>query len=181
MGLDLKRSDTPAYMQDFLSELLLMTLTEATEESIIEKIQEFRTDFRNKPNWEKGTPKRVNNLTRHTKVYEKTGRCGIGHAMAAINWNKLRKMYSDRYSLEIVDGMKTIVCKLRNNPMNMTSVAYPIDELRIPSWYKELPFDDTAMENSIVDKKIDNLLGVLKWDLRKSKTNETFDKLFDWA
>jgi len=37
------------------------------------------------------------------------------------------------------------------------------------------------MENSIVDKKIDNLLGVLKWDLRKSKTNETFDKLFDWA
>jgi len=181
MGLDLKRSDTPAYMQDFLSELLLMTLTNETEENIISKIQEFRNDFRNKPNWEKGTPKRVNNLTRHTKVYEKTGRCGIGHAMAAINWNKLRKMYSDRYSLEIVDGMKTIVCKLRNNPMNMTSVAYPIDELRIPSWYKELPFDDTAMENSIVDKKIDNLLGVLKWDLRKSKTNETFDKLFDWA
>ena len=181
MGLDLKRSDTPAYMQDFLSELLLMTLTNETEENIIGKIQEFRNDFRNKPNWEKGTPKRVNNLTRHTKVYEKTGRCGIGHAMAAINWNKLRKMYSDRYSLEIVDGMKTIVCKLRNNPMNMTSVAYPIDELRIPSWYKELPFDDIAMENSIVDKKIDNLLGVLKWDLRKSKTNETFDKLFDWA
>ena len=90
-------------------------------------------------------------------------------------------MNSDNYCLEIVDGMKTIVCKLRNNPMNMTSVAYPIDELRIPSWYKELPFDDTAMENSIVDKKIDNLLGVLKWDLRKSKTNETFDKLFDWA
>ena len=90
-------------------------------------------------------------------------------------------MYSDRYSLEIVDGMKTIVCKLRNNPMNMTSVAYPIDELRIPSWYKELPFDNDAMETTIIDKKLDNLLGVLKWDLRKSKTNEAFDKLFDWA
>ena len=51
MGLDLKRSDTPAYMQTFLSELLLMTLTDGTEETIIDKIQEFRNDFRNKPNW----------------------------------------------------------------------------------------------------------------------------------
>ena len=153
MGLDLKRSD---------------------------RIKEFREEFRQKPAWEKGTPKRVNNLTNHTKLFKKTGKCSIGHAMAAINWNRSRDMYSDQYSMEIADGMKTIVCKLKKNPMNMTSIAYPIDELRIPEWFKELPFDVELMEDTIISNKVDNLLGVLNWDLSKAKASNTFDDLFSF-
>lgn len=181
MGLDLKRSDTPAYMQDFLMELLMMTLTDAGEEAVISRIKEFRQEFRDKPAWEKGTPKRVNNLTNHTKIFNKTGKCGVGHAMAAINWNRLRKMYSDSYSLEVTDGMKTIVCKLKQNPLNMTSIGYPIDELRLPEWFRELPFDVEAMEDTIISNKVDNLLGVLDWDLSSAKANTTFDDLFSFA
>jgi len=180
MGLDLKRSDTPAYMQDFLSEILLMVLTKHGEQAVIDRIKEFREEFRQKPAWEKGTPKRVNNLTNHTKVFKKTGKCSIGHAMAAINWNRSRDMYSDQYSMEIADGMKTIVCKLKKNPMNMTSIAYPIDELRIPEWFKELPFDVELMEDTIISNKVDNLLGVLNWDLSKAKASNTFDDLFSF-
>ena len=181
MGLDLKRSDTPGYMQDFLSEVLMMTLTKQGEDAVIERIKEFRQEFRDKPAWEKGTPKRVNNLTNHTKIFKKTGKCGVGHAMAAINWNRCRSMYSDAYSMEITDGMKTIVCKLKQNPMNMNSIAYPIDELRIPEWFRELPFDVEAMENAIISNKVDNLLGVLDWDLSRAKQNNTFDDLFSFA
>ena len=32
MGLDLRRSDTPVFMQEFLSELLLMVLTDVPQE-----------------------------------------------------------------------------------------------------------------------------------------------------
>ena len=32
MGLDLKRSDTPVFVQNFLSELLMMVLTNKTED-----------------------------------------------------------------------------------------------------------------------------------------------------
>jgi hypothetical protein len=179
MGLDLKRSDTPEYMQRFLEEILLMVLTNQTQDAINEKINEFRTTFKSRPAWEKGTPKRVNNLTKHTEVYNKTGKCGVGHAMAAINWNKLRKAYSDNRSMEITDGMKVIVCKLKPNPMGMTSIAYPIDEMRLPDWFtKEIPFDDAAMENTIIDNKVGNLIGVLNWDLRASEQKNAFDLLF---
>lgn len=181
MGLDLKRSDTPAYMQDFLNEILLTTLADGKQDDVLERIKEFRREFREKNSWDKGTPKRVNNLTNHTKNYEKTGKCGVGHAMAAINYNRLRKMHSDSYSMEITDGMKTIVCKLKDNPLKMTSVAIPIDEKRVPNWFKELPFDDDGMEEAIITKKVENLLGVLKWDLRSAYDNTTFGDLFDFG
>lgn len=180
MGLDLKRSDTPAFMQEYLKELLLLTLTGGTEDAVIDSIKDFRQQFRDRPGWEKGTPKRVNNLTRHTKHYEKTGECRVGHAMAAINWNKMRKMNSDAYSLEITDGMKTIVCKLKDNPLKMNSIAYPIDEQRIPQWFLELPFDHDAMESTIIDSKVENLIGVLDFDLKRSEMKNTFENLFSF-
>ena len=180
MGLDLKRSDTPAFMQEFLKEILLMVLTSKPERDVINRIIEFRTEFRKKPGWEMGTPKRVNNLTNHTKIFKKTGKCGIGHALAAINWNTLRELNSDAHSMEITDGMKTIVCKLKTNPMNMKSVGCPTDEKRIPDWYKDLPFDTQEMEHSIISKKIENLIGVLNWDLESSAAKNTFADLFEF-
>ena len=64
MGLDLKRSDTPVFMQEFLSELLLMVLTDKTETEILEKITDFRTAFKLRPGFEKGSPKRANKIGR---------------------------------------------------------------------------------------------------------------------
>ena len=105
-----------------------------------------------------------------------------GHVRAALNWNYLRRVYNDNYSQKIVDGMKIVVCKLKQNPMGFTSVAYPTDELRLPKWFCELPFDDDAMEQTLVDEKIDNLLGVLDWDLRSNTdTKSTFDELFTFG
>jgi DNA polymerase elongation subunit (family B) len=179
MGLDMKRADTPEFMQKFLEEILLMVLCGQDKQDVIDAINEFRTAFKERPGWEKGTPKRVNNLTKHTEVFEKTGKCGVGHAMAAINWNRLRKAYSDNRSMEITDGMKVIVCKLKSNPMGITSIAYPIDEMRLPDWFtKELPFDHQAMEETIINNKIDNLIGVLEWDIRASDQKNAFDLLF---
>ena len=178
MGLDLKRADTPEYMQRFLEKILLMVLKGQGQSDIIDAINEFRTAFKERPGYEKGTPKRVNNLTKHTEVFEKTGKCGVGHALAAINWNRFKKAYGDNRSIDIVDGMKVIVCKLKSNPMGITSIAYPIDEMRLPEWFKEMPFDNAAMEETIIDNKVDNLIGILNWDLRASEQKNTFDLLF---
>jgi len=180
MGLDLKRSDTPKYMQDFLGELLLDVLTGKQEEHIVERIKDFKYQFKDKPGWEKGTPKRVNNLTLYTARERAEGKANMpGHVRAAMNWNYLRKLNSDNYSQQIVDGMKTVVCKLKSNPLGYTSVGYPTDETTLPKWFKELPFDDGAMEDAIVDQKIDNLLSELNWNLKeKTQTRNTFDSLF---
>ncbi len=178
MGLDLKRADTPEFMQRFLEEILLMVLNGQDKQDVIDAINGFRTKFKERPGWEKGTPKRVNNLTKHTETFEKTGKCGVGHAMAAINWNRFKKAHGDQASLDITDGMKVIVCKLKSNPMGITSIAYPIDEMRLPDWFKEMPFDHGAMEETIINNKVENLIGVLDWDIRASDQTNTFESLF---
>ena len=182
MGLDLKRSDTPKVIQDFLSEVLHDVLTKSDRDAVIEKIREFKIAFKERPAWEKGSPKRVNNLTKYSAEEAKLGKANMpGHVRAAMNWNNLRRMNSDNYSMQIVDGMKTIVCKLRSNPLGWTSIGYPTDEQRLPSWFTELPFDDSTMEATVVDQKVDNLLGVLDWDLASAtNTENTFTSLFSF-
>jgi DNA polymerase elongation subunit (family B) len=182
MGLDLRRSDTPVFMQEFLSELLLMVLTDKPQEDVLERITVFRKEFSERPGWEKGSPKRANKIGHYQRLEQKQGKANMpGHVRASINWNTLKRMNGDKYSQEIVDGMKVIVCKLKQNPLGYTSVAYPTDELRMPEWFKELPFDDAAMAETIIDNKLDNLIGVLNYPLEDTKRHNTFNSLFDFG
>jgi hypothetical protein len=103
-----------------------------------------------------------------------------GHVRASLNWNTLKRMMDDKYSVTITDGAKVIVCRLKNNPMGHTSVAYPVDELRLPQWFKDLPFDDAEMETTVIDEKLENLIGVLEWDISSTRSDNTFSKLFDF-
>lgn len=195
MGLDLKRADTPKFMQEFLESLLMNLLSGAKKEEMFEDIKTFRKNFTSRPGWEKGTPKKVSALTDYTERHQKTQQMTLeaamkvkpgtklkvnmpGHVRAAMNWNHLCETNGDRYSMRIGDGSKIIVCKLRKNLMKMDSVAYPIDEPHIPQWFKELPFDHEAMEQTIIDNKLDNLVGVLNWDLEKTKEPKGGDEFF---
>jgi hypothetical protein len=182
MGLDLKRADTPRVIQEFLLDLLTHVLQGSDKDWVINQVKEFKIKFTERPAWEKGSPKRVNNLTKFVKEEERLGRANMpGHVRASMNWNNLRRMHSDKYSLQIVDGMKVIVCKLKSNPLNFTSVAYPTDQLHLPQWFRDLPFDDAAMETAVIDEKVENLLGVMNWDLASNtQINSTFDNLFSF-
>lgn len=199
MGLDLKRADTPKFMQDFLSKILLEILTGVGEDDILNEIKEFRNEFRKMEPWEQGTPKKVNGLTGHQErmdtfdinlnkeAFNRRGTEKIkkdpvpGHVRASINWNRLKKANADNYSSDITDGGKVIVCKLLPNPMKLTSVAYPYDQRHLPEWFKKLPFDTELMEETIIDKKVNNLISVLKWDLNKTREDNTFNDLFSFV
>jgi hypothetical protein len=159
----------------------MMVLTNNTEQQVLDRISEFRAEFKARPGWEKGSPKRANNVTEYWEKEKKQGKANMpGHVRASINWNNCRDMNGDRYSMLITDGAKVIVCKLKNNPLGYTSLAYPVDEMRLPQWFKELPFDSDSMEATILDQKIDNLIGVLNWDIKSTETKNTFNKLFDF-
>jgi DNA polymerase elongation subunit (family B) len=180
MGLDLKRSDTPVVIQDFLTAVLTKVLNGVERDEVLAYITDFRTEFKTRPGWEKGSPKRANNITEYAGKEKKQGKANMpGHVRAALNWNTLKRMMDDKYSMQIVDGMKVIVCKVKPNPIGYTSVAYPVDELRLPQWFKDLPFDDAAMENAVIDEKLGNLIGVLEWDLSGTRSDNNFNKLFD--
>ena len=181
MGLDLKRSDTPEFIQNFLADVLKMVLTNATENEVLDHITEFRTRFKARPGWEKGSPKRANNIATYQEKEAKAGKANMpGHVRASINWNTLKRMMGDKYSMNITDGAKVIVCKVKPNPLGFTSVAYPVDELRLPQWFKDLPFDDAEMETTIIDNKLGNLIGVLNWDVASTEEKNTFNSLFEF-
>jgi len=200
MGLDLKRSDTPEFIQDFLEELLVDSLNGLEEDHILQKIVDFKEYFKGLEPWKKGMPKRANNVTMYTMKInqkakvpenyrlhklesvknEKQNNMVPGHVRGSINWNNLKQANSDQYSLPITDGMKVIVCKLKNNPMGYTSVAYPTDELNLPKWFKELPFDEEGMEESVLDKKIENVLGPMGFNLAKTKESKTLQQFFEF-
>jgi DNA polymerase elongation subunit (family B) len=181
MGLDLKRSDTPEFMQKFLEEILTDVLNGAEEKNVLDRIAEFRTEFKARPGWEKGSPKRANNIAAYQAKEVKQGKANMpGHVRAAINWNTLKRMNGDKYSQQIVDGMKVIVCKMKANPLGYTSIAYPVDELRLPKWFQDLPFDHAEMEATIINNKVENLIGVLDWDLNSTTDNNTFGSLFSF-
>ena len=181
MGLDLKRSDTPEFMQNFLSEILERVLNGAGETEILDRISEFRTEFKARPGWEKGSPKRANNIAEYQAKEKKAGKANMpGHVRASINWNTLKTMNGDKYSQQIVDGMKVIVCKVKDNPLGYTSVAYPVDEMRLPQWFKDLPFNHSEMESTIINNKLENLIGVLEWDLESTTQDNNFGNLFSF-
>ena len=191
MGLDLKRADTPKYVQEFLYDILKMVLLGTDRDKVISDIREFKLKLSKNESWTKGRPMGVKKITHYEEMLRREGESHgkrtakkvspPGHVNASINWNYLRKMNGDNYSQQIVDGMKIVVCQLRDNPLGMTSVAYPTDELRLPDWFKELPFDDEGMERSLVDEKIENMIGVLKWDIRQdTNINSTFGTLFSF-
>jgi DNA polymerase elongation subunit (family B) len=180
MGLDLKRADTPKYVQQFLSKILDLVLEGTNRDVVIKEVRDFKQLLTQNDPWTKGRPMGVKKITHHEELLRREASTfgqrtskkvsTPGHVSASINWNYLRKMHGDNYSQQIVDGMKIVVCQLRNNPLQMTSVAYPVDELRLPQWFKDLPFDEAAMMQSLVNDKIENLIGVLNWDV-ESETN----------
>ena len=191
MGLDLKRSDTPKSVQDFLSDILVKVLTGTTESESIKQIADFRRQFRSWDPWLKGSPKRANKMTYYGNIQKQSESTALnhkivkktmlpGHVLASLNWNKLKRIYNDHYSMDIIDGSKVVVCKLKSNPAGITSVAYPVDQFTLPDWFKDLPFDHDAMEEALIDKKLSNLLSVLNWDLKASKNDSSFDSLFSF-
>lgn len=198
MGMDIKRSDTPEFVQDFLESLLDHALMGWSEDQIIEEIKQFRAEFADMLPWQKGMPKRVNNLTPYgeklqrmrgasqglgtlVKSDAKENNMIPGHVRASINWNEFKKAMGDQYSMNIVDGMKIIVCKLKPNNMGYSNIAYPIDELQLPDWFKNLPFDEEGMMESVLMKKIQNVIGAMGFDLSRAQESEALSEFFDFG
>lgn len=183
MGLEIKRSDTPKYIQDFLQETLIALLIGETEEQLRARVREFKAEFKHKPAHEKGSPRTVKNYSNLTEEFELTGKCSVSQVKAAYYWNKLCGIYEDKSVPEATDGTKVIVCDIKPNPTGITKIGYPIDCAEyLPQWFLELPFDEDKMELSILTKKLGNIFGILDMDIaiNEKSTLELNTGFFSW-
>ena len=182
MGIQVARSDTPKLVRDLLKKMLQSILVDGTKEKLYEILKEFgKTKWSQLEPWEKGRPKACNKLKFYTDEYNKTGKCSVGQVMASINWNKLIDANNDKISPKVLDGDKVIVCSLNpNNAYGMKSIAYPIDLISLPQWFKELPFAEQDMEGSIIDKTLDTVFEAVDWKLRLYDAMRTNDDINDF-
>lgn len=183
MGLEIKRSDTPKYIQDFLQSTLIALLIGESEEQLRTRVREFKRLFKDKPAHEKGAPRTVKKYSVLEEEYNLTGKCGVSHVLAAIQWNRLCDIYEDKSVPEATDGTKVIVCDLKPNPTGILKVGYPIDCVEyLPEWFMDLPFDDEKMEQSILTKKLGNIFGILDMDIgiNEKSTLELNNGFFSW-
>ncbi|HAO2062122.1 TPA: hypothetical protein IHJ80_005107, partial [Escherichia coli] len=139
--------------------------------------------FKDMPVHEKGSPKTVKNYTNLEAEYQLTGKCKVGHVLAGIQWNRLREVYDDKSVPEVTDGTKVIVCNLKDNPMGIKAVGYPIDCVEyLPEWFLELPFDTEKMEEIVLTKKLENIFGILDMDIgiHEKSTASVNNGFFTW-
>lgn len=188
MGMETQRSDTPHFIQDFLKDCVRLVVQEGHEEmDLRDKIEIFRNEFHSREPWLNGTPCRVSNLTAGSELLDKwfnwtpekeTARPKkpLVHwsVMAAWRTNQYRKRFGETVMEEIRDGDKIEILRLNpndkeQNPLGFETVALPVGAARVPDWFKNLPFDTTTHEEKLIDSKIDNVFGVLNWDLSKRK------------
>lgn len=195
MGMDTQRSDTPAFVQDFLKDCIKAVVQDGCDQDRLkDMIEEFRDVFYERNPWENGVPCRVSNLTANSRILDrfhsqyddmeelfegksvlrrdKVDKPRVHYSVtAAYNTNKYREHYEERDMDQIRDGDKIMVFNLKKdqntNPKDYKSVALSVDAMVVPDWFKQLPFDTKLMEKKLIDRKIENTFGIMGWDLDK--------------
>lgn len=174
-GLEVKRSDTPKFVQEFLRQCIEKVLRDRNEEAALSAyVDDFRAKFREMPKWKRGSPGRVSNLTdgrRQLVDYER--RIERGEVLkkptlhylvtAAYNTNRLMERFGEKRWDVLKDGEKIEVLYLKDNDFGMGSVAIRVGETYVPDWFQQLPFDNARHEEKQITTKLDNLFGTLGW------------------
>lgn len=177
MGMETRRSDTPKFIQSFLEKCIELVVVEDHDYNDLKKfVEDFRENvFRTMNPWERGSPGRVSKLTIGTRkrdMYQEAMEEGIVgvkkpvlhySVTAASNTNQLIESNQETRWDKIRDGDKIEVLYLLPNLYNIDNIAIKVEENYIPTWFKELPFDNDKHEKKLIDKKLENIFGVLKW------------------
>lgn len=161
MGLDIKKSNLPAYVQEKLTNIVLDYIKGETWENIQQQIMEFKNNVRNVSVLDLGIPKGVKKVEYYTEQFEILGMKARlpGHVAASIFYNLMRK-HEEAYTLPaITSGSKIRVFKLKHKIGKFKSIALPRDLEAIPSWFeKYVDIDVNEHVKSLIDNPLNNIL-----------------------
>lgn len=181
MGMEVRRSDTPKIIQDFLTDCLTALVRDGKGyDEIREMVDEFRNEvFLNLHPWQRGTPGRVSKLAynaRRIRSYQmakeqqivNVAKPKLHYSVVAANNTNLLMQQNKEHRWDIIrDGDKIEVLYLKPNPHNMDAVAIKVGETYVPEWFQELPFDNERHEKKMIDRKLDNVLGsIMEWSFQ---------------
>lgn len=190
MGSDIKKSDTPKYIQKFLSDVIRKILVEGYDYKKIEKfINDFRKEFRSIEGNDLikiGKVVGCNKLEDYMNEYKQIEHAGKGrvklpgNVRPVINHNIQLEMRGDKESPVINAGDKVRLFYLKKNEYNYKSIAIPSDASSFPPWFFD-SFDVSLdmMEEKLIDDKIDLIFKSIGWEV-PTEQSASFNSMFDF-
>ncbi len=161
MGLEIKKSNLPAYIQEYLTEWVLRLIRGESWDSLADDIINFKSEIRSKSIMELGLPKGVNKVEHYTSEYKLHGDGARlpGHVAAVIFYNFLREQFKDYDSPAITSGNKIRVFKMKKPVGRFKSIALPTDIEVIPQWFLDnVDLDIEKHMKSLVADPLGNIL-----------------------
>ena len=161
MGLDTKKTILPRYIQKKLNSYIERFLKGEDWSSVAQDVVAYKEYLRTEQNLiELGLPKGINKLELYTAEYLSGGdKVRLpGHVAAAILFNKMLDENEDTQTMRITSEMKIKVFYLRRPIGRFKSIAFPVDEERVPQWFLDQNFDVDKQIEKLVDNPLKNLL-----------------------
>jgi hypothetical protein len=177
MGSDIKLSSTPEVIRTMLKEVVMMVLNEKPKAEIDDVIIDFRSSLKLKDDGsidplDLSTIISVKELEEYQAKWELIELAGRGkvnipaNARATINYNYILSKLDVRDEPEIISGSKIKILWLKENVYGFTNIAFPSDAERLPEWFKQhFEVDMAAMEQKLVDQKLQNIFDTLDWSV----------------
>lgn len=170
MGLEVKKSDTSVAVKDFLMKLINMVIDGCEMTDLQKAKKQFKKDFFQMGIRDLGVPMPATKLPQYEQEYRVTGEMkGFPyHYRAAIFYNSL----CGNEDREIYAGEKFYVCNIQH--MDSKYIAIPLALNKNPAFVDELVIDYEKMWEK-ANKKIDNYMESLGWDLKSRMEKQATD------
>jgi DNA polymerase elongation subunit (family B) len=169
MGSEIKRSDTPKIIQDFLKKLMNKILDGDSYQDVAKFVNQQRKQliFDNVNDlMALGATKQINKFEHYLQAFQSKQKMMIpGHVRAAINFHLLSQEYDENPTI-ISSGDKMTVFYLKNTNSaylrNMKTIAFPSDTEHVPEWFLEnFTVDMKMTSEKMVDSKIEGIFDAL--------------------
>jgi DNA polymerase elongation subunit (family B) len=185
-GLDVVRSSFPKSFQKFMKEVLVDILKSKNKDEIDENILTFKRTLGEVLFAEVAKNSSIKDIRKYQdpvkdSVLGKFAKGTPSHVKAAINYNKLLKMFKcpAKYP-PIKNGDKVKVAYLKNNKYGLEELAFrgDSDPDEIIQFVKE-HFDANGLFNSELNKKLRSFYDALKWEF-PSEHKKNAQKFFSF-
>jgi DNA polymerase elongation subunit (family B) len=183
-GSEIKKSDTPKIIQKFLTEVLSKILNGVeypdVEEYVINARDELIKQASNIDIISMGVNKQVNKLDAYYEEWsrlEKTGKKKVnlpGHVRASINFNEMSKHFDGTAGHQIMSGDKVIIFYVKPNEWKFTSISFPAETTKFPTWFLENFTVDTHLtEQKMIDLKLEGIFSAINWEVPDKQSRLT--------
>lgn len=181
-GSEIKKSDTPKVVQNFLKEMMGRILSGSDYADVEAFVNAQRKALVGKTGdvFSLGVSKQANNLDAYYAAWVRAGRPAAGkvalpgeekskavpgQVRAAIHYNEIVKEKEEGAKL-IRAGDKVRVFYLKGNAYSWKSIGFPAELERFPDWFaEEFQVDRRLTEEKMFDAKLKGIFAAIGWEV----------------